>query len=88
MAKQVPWNKIILEEFISLACLSKEEEQIMRTRVAGWTVTKQAMEFGMSEATVARIIKRLKAKYDIVQKYSVLLPPRKHSAEETYMDNH
>ena len=87
MAKQVPWNKIILEEFISLACLNKEEEQIMRTRVAGWTVTKQAMEFGMSEATVARIIKRLKAKYDCVQKYSVLLPPRKYSVEETYMDN-
>lgn len=33
MSKQVPWNKIILEEFIEQACLSKTEEMIMRTRV-------------------------------------------------------
>ena len=36
--KQVPWNKIILEEFISLALLTKEEEMIMRTRVAGTVI--------------------------------------------------
>lgn len=84
--RQVPWNKVILETFIDLALLTKEEEMIMRTRVAGWTVTKQALELGMSEATVHRIIKRLKTKYDQVQKYSPLLPPRKASAAETYMD--
>ena len=26
MTNQVPWNKIILEEFINLALLTKEEE--------------------------------------------------------------
>ena len=88
MAKQVAWNKIILEEFISLASLSKEEEMVMRTRVAGWTRTKQCMEFNMSMSTLDRIIKRLKVKYDAVQKYSVILPPRKFSVEETYMDEH
>ena len=86
MAKQVAWNKIILEEFVSLAMLSKDEEMIMRTRIAGWTRTKQSMEFGMSLATIDRIIARLKIKYDRVQPYSPLLPPRKFSAEETYMD--
>lgn len=35
MAHQVPWNKIILEEFIRLAILTKDEEAVMRTRVAG-----------------------------------------------------
>ena len=88
MAKQVPWNKIILEEFISLAMLTKEEEMIMRTRVAGMTRTQQCMTFGMSEATLDRIIRRLKRKYDAVQPYSPLLPPRTHSAAETYMDTH
>lgn len=88
MAKQVPWNKIILEEFINLAMLTKDEEAIMRTRVAGWTRTQQSMELGMSLATVDRIIARLKVKYDQVQKYSPLLPPRRDSAEETYMDTH
>lgn len=88
MSKQVPWNKIVLEEFIRLAMLSKDEEAIMRTRVAGWTRTQQSMELGMSLATVDRIIKRLKIKYDKVQPYSPLLPPRKFSAEETYMDTH
>lgn len=42
MTKQVPWNKIILEEFIGLAMLSKDEEIIMRTRIAGWSVSQQA----------------------------------------------
>ncbi len=66
MSKQVPWNKIILEEFIELAMLSSDEEHIMRTRIAGWSITKQAMTFGMSESSVNRIIKRLKVKYDAV----------------------
>lgn len=88
MAKQVPWNKIILEEFINLAMLTTEEEEIMRTRIAGWTRVEQSNKLGMSLATVDRHIARLKVKYDRVQKYSPLLPPRKESAEELYMDTH
>lgn len=88
MSQQVPWNKYILEEFVELAVLTKDEEMIMRTRVAGWSRTRQAMELGMSLATVDRIIRRLKAKYDRVQKISPLLPPRKQCAEETWMDTH
>lgn len=86
MSKQVPWNKIILETFISEALLTKEEEEIMRTRVAGWSRTKQAMELGMSLSTVDRHIANLKRKYDSVQKYNPILPPRRSSAEETWMD--
>lgn len=88
MSKQVPWNKIILERFIELAILTPDEEMIMRTRVAGWTRTEQAMKLGMSLSTVDRIINRLKIKYDGVQQYDVLLPPRKYSVQETYMDTH
>lgn len=86
MAKQVPWNKFIVEEFVSLAMLTEEEEMVLRTRVAGWPITKQSMELGMSVSTVNRIIKRLKVKYDNVERYSAILPPRKFSAQETYMD--
>lgn len=88
MSIQVIWTKIVLEEFIRLGNLSKEEEAIMRTRADGWPISRQAMELGMSESTVNRYIKRLKKRYDAVQPYSNLLPPRKHSAKEVYMDTH
>lgn len=88
MTKQVDWSKLVLERFISLGNLTKDEEAVMRTRVAGWTITKQSMELGMSKSTVNRIIKRLKKRYDTVQKYDPMLPPRKSSAKELYMDTH
>lgn len=86
MAKQVPWNSVILEEFIRLALLTEDEEKIMRTRIAGWTRTKQSLEFGMSLSSIDRTINTLKHKYDDVQKYSTVLPLRKRSACELYMD--
>jgi len=86
MSKQVPWNKLILETFISEALLNQEEEMIMRTRVAGWTISQQADRFGMSKSSVDRIVKRLKIKYDNVERTNPLLPPRKFSIKETYMD--
>lgn len=88
MSNQVPWNKIILERFIELAVLTKDEEAIMRTRVAGWTITQQSIELGLSVSTVNRIIDKLKKKYDAVQKYDPILPPRKQSTKELYMDTH
>lgn len=86
--KQVLWSKVILEEFIAQAQLTKVEEEVMRTRVAGWTRVEQCMKLGISMATLDRTIKRLKIKYDECQKYSALLPPRKASAKELYMDTH
>lgn len=44
MTNQVPWNKIILEEFINLALLTKEEEMILRTRIYGWIVRDKLRE--------------------------------------------
>ena len=86
MTNQVPWNKIILEEFINLALLTKEEEMILRTRIYGWTVREQADRLNMSVSSVNRIIKRLKNKYDDVEKFSTILPPRKCSEKEKYLD--
>lgn len=88
MTKQVIWSKVILERFIEEGNLTKEEEEIMRTRVAGWTITRQSIELGMSISKISKIIARIKKKYDIVQKYDPILPPRKESAKELYMDTH
>lgn len=88
MTKQVPWNKVILEEFLNLAMLSKDEEIILRTRIAGWSVSQQADRLNLSISTVNRIIQRLKIKYDEVEKFSVILPPRKSCAKELYQDTH
>lgn len=87
MTTQVPWNKIILEEFINLALLTKDEEMILRTRIYGWTVREQADRLDMSVSSVNRIIKRIKNKYDDVEKYSAILPPRKSSKKETNQDD-
>ena len=88
MAHQVPWTKIILETFIKEAMLSEEEEWIMRTRIAGWSRTKQARELNISEATLDKRIADLKRKYDAVSRFNPLLPPRKFSAKEVWMDTH
>lgn len=88
MAKQVCWTKKIVETFIEEACLTKEEQDILRTRVEGLTISEQAEKFNISIGKVNRIIKRLKLKYDNVQKYCKDLPIRKESAAELYMDTH
>ena len=86
MSKQVPWNKIIVEEFVREAMLTELEEAVLRTRVAGWSRVRQCAEFNVSMSTLDRCISTLKRKYDNVQKYNPILPPRKFSAKETWMD--
>lgn len=77
MAHQVSWSRKILERFIDAAALTETEEIVIRTRVKGWTITRQAMELGMSEATINRITKRLKEKYDQAAAEDPELPPRR-----------
>ena len=61
---RVPWTRTILEDFIQEALLTSEEETVIRTRIEGWSIVKQAMHLGMGTATVSRIVARLKKKYD------------------------
>lgn len=84
MSKQVPWNKAIFERFVELAMLGEEEQNIMRTRIAGWSRAKQSYKFGMSLATLDRIIARLKVKYDNAARLDSGLPKRKFSVADTY----
>lgn len=84
MAHQVPWNKVIVEEFITQALLSEDEEKIIRMRAAGWSRIKQADTIGMSVSNVDKITKRLKIKYDEIAKFDPILPPRERSTDETW----
>lgn len=76
MTNEVIWTKIVLERFIEQANLSEDEEIVIRTRAAGWSRIKQAMELNLSVSTIDRIISRLKRKYDEVQASDPILPPR------------
>jgi hypothetical protein len=71
---KVPWNRVILEEFCAIAILTPLEEQILRTRAAGWSQAKQCHMFHMSQSTVTRTVRKLKSEYDFCRKYSKLLP--------------
>lgn len=88
MAKQVLWNKPIYDEFCRLAELSEDERNILQTRMQGWSITRQSLHFHKSVSSINRMIAILKKKYDAVQIYSDVLPKRKFSAKETYMDTH
>ena len=88
MTHQVPWTKTLLEDFIAEGLLTEDEENIMRTRIAGWSIVKQSMEFGMSTATISRIIKKTKKKYDYLHKqFPERFPERKQSKFEQTLDD-
>lgn len=72
----IPWNKIILDDFRYLSRLTEEEELILQDWEAGHSVTKIAMDRNMSDRKVERIRNQIRRKYDAVQPYSPLLPKR------------
>lgn len=77
MSREVLWTKVILEQFIAEGCLTDDEERVLRVHVAGWSRVKIADSMNISVPTVDRIIARLKKKYDAVQRYDPILPPRR-----------
>lgn len=81
MTKQVLWTRAIADEFIKQAMLSDDEILILETRIKGYTRVQQSMKLGVSVSTVDKIIKRLKAKYDNVQKSNPILPKRLNCLE-------
>lgn len=97
MPKSLVWGKIIMETFFEESGINDRiklgdtkariMEGIMRTRVAGWTVARQAVEFNISVDTVNKYIRELKDLYDETQKHSVILPVRKQSKKEQELDN-
>lgn len=96
MPKSLCWGKIITDTFLEESGINERIELgdekarilegIMKTRVAGWSVTKQAEEFHISVDTVNKYIRELKDLYDETQKYSLILPVRKKSKKEQELD--
>ena len=96
MTKQVPWTKIILETFLEESNINDRIkmgddkarilEGIMRTRVAGWSIPRQAEEFHLSVDSINKYIKELKELYDATQMHSTILPVRKTSKKEEELD--
>lgn len=90
MSKEVPWTKKTLENFIEKANLNSDEIYIMESRIRGASCTEQSIHLNKSVATIHRMIRELKHKYDVVQAENPNdFPVRiKKSAKEQWMDTH
>ena len=88
MRPKVPWTKSMLEKFIEEGLLTEDEERVLRTRIAGWSIVKQSMEFGMSTASISRMIRGIKRKYVALQpQFPDIFPPIKVSKYELALDS-
>lgn len=72
----IPWNKIALAEFRSLACLSVEEDIVLQDWANGKSVVSTSMGHSMSTRQVDKLRNQIRKKYDAVQIYTPLLPKR------------
>ena len=87
MSVQVVWTKKTFNFFADAANLTKFERDVLQCRISNFTQVQTAMYLSCGTSTVAKCVKRLKKKYDIVQQeYPDELRPRKSSAVELYMD--
>ncbi len=72
----IPWNKIALAEFRSLACLTADEDMILQEWADGKSVVNTSMRKNISTRHINRIRDQIRGKYDAVQIYTPLLPKR------------
>lgn len=70
------FNSRLLGAMSEHACLTEEEQTVLKDWSRGKSIANTAMMHHMSERTVSRIRQRLRAKYDSIQCYTDL-PPRK-----------
>ena len=76
MAKQVAWNQDIVEAFIHECNLNRRQEYIIRTRILGYSIARQANDLHLSVDQVNKEVCRLKRIYDETQVKSAILPKR------------
>ena len=75
--KDIMWNSVMLREFESLACISDEEVIVLHDWAHGKSIIQTSMNHHMSERKVKDLRQILRQKYDAVQIYTPILPPRK-----------
>lgn len=66
----------MLREFEYLACLSDEERIVLHDWAYDKCLVNTRMNHDMGESKIKEIRSRLRQKYDAVQPFSPLLPPR------------
>lgn len=74
--KDIVWDKIMLREFESLACLNDEEKAVLHDWAYGKNIVATAMDLHMGETKVKDLRKVLREKYDAVEIYTPILPTR------------
>ena len=74
--RDIQWNKIMLREFETLACLSDDEREVLHDWAYGKSIVHTAMRCHMGETKVKDIRRIIREKYDAVQIYTPLLPAR------------
>lgn len=79
MSHQVIWTEEVLQTFIIEACLTEEEEAIMRMRIDEVIIPVIAARRHIGARTVDRRINVLKQKYDAAVRANPLLPKREDS---------
>lgn len=77
MAKDIPWDQVMLADFRRLAVITEDEDKVLTALGKGWSNVKMANELNMSDRTVSRHLESIRRKYDAVHIYSPLLPARK-----------
>ena len=64
---QVPWTKVLYNDFVDDAILTELEKKILYARVwekDKWTIVGMAMEFHVSKSTINNCISSIRCKYD------------------------
>lgn len=72
----IPWNRIVLNEYRSLCPPTEEEDKILNDWARGKSLVHTAMTYNMSTRLVDKIRRQIREKYDAVQIYTPLLPKR------------
>lgn len=72
------WSEDLMMRFIKYAILNKEESEILRLYILGYTINEIADEIGLSPSTVARRLKVMRLKYDNLINNGYDFPSRKN----------
>lgn len=76
MANDLVWDKRMLRTFIEEACLTEEEEIVLKDWTKGKSIANTSVMCHMRERKVNKIRKSIRMKYDRVQVYTPELPKR------------
>lgn len=92
MRKEIPWTKAVIDTFLEESGINYRIELgdekaiilegLLKTRLAGWTISKQAIKYNISVDTVNKYIREIKDLYDQTQLLCSELPLRKKSKKE------